>query len=188
MKIKYWISFLGIFLSLIGTLIIMDIQPFKRISNAFGGFGKEEKGWQQLTSFTEKDIDGKSISVLQKNEEGFEKILEIILNNRTEYSNKKVQAIVNSTMITYSLGNGKIDFNIISLLTTGQSIPDVVASEEITREWTTRARTKWILSCGLIFVIGGFLFSSVANFYQLKVKKQNKVQKKVMKKHKRITP
>jgi len=149
-----WLSLVGVFLSLIGSsIIIMDNFPsFRWFVNTFSRFGKVEKGWREL----------RSKSVLDMNEDGFQEILQVILDNRPEYSNKRVIAISNYTQMSH----GELRYNVISLRLADRPTPIVVATEEVAREWISIARLKLVLLWGFIFLFFGFFFSLVVHFRQ----------------------
>jgi hypothetical protein len=150
-----------------------NFKAFQGIVNTFGGFGKVEKGWQTLISFAEKYKTGTSISYLDFNKTGFPELLDIIIIHRPEYDNKEVVAIINSISMSYSIGEGKVDYNMISLRLAGKNVPNVVATQEVVREWITEARSSWVLFNGFVVLFFGFVFGLASQFYRLKLEKSS---------------
>ena len=126
--------------------------PFHSLLNRLSAFGSAEKGWSKLDEFTYKDAKGKPLGMLQQEDNGFEKILEIIRDNHPGTDESQIAAIIHTKPIAY----GKVRVGVISLRTQGESTADTIATAETVKEWITRSRLRFVLFWGFLFLSLGF--------------------------------
>lgn len=90
--------------------------------------------------------------MLQQEDNGFEKILEIIRDNHPGTDESQIAAIIHTKPIAY----GKVQVGVISLRTKGESTADTIATAETVKEWITRSRLRFVLFWGFLFLSLGF--------------------------------
>lgn len=131
--------------------------PFHGLLNRLSGFGRANEGWRKLNKLTYEDPKGKPYGMLQQEENGFEKILEIIGDNHPGIDESQVAAIIYTEPITIGPAEGKVAvITMISLWTQGESAKDAIATAETVKEWITRSRLRFVLFWGFLFLSLGF--------------------------------
>ena len=155
-----WLVLIGSVVAFAGSFIMVADQwwaPFSGLLNRLSGFGRADEGWRKLNKLTYKDAKGKPYGRLQKEENGFEKILEIIGDNHPGIDESQIAAIIYTEPMTIGPAEEKVPvITMISLRTQGESTTDPIATAETVKEWITRSRLRFVLFWGFLFLSLGF--------------------------------
>jgi len=147
---------------------------FHGLLNRLSAFGRADEGWRKLNKLTYEDPKGIPYGRLQQEENGFEKILEIIRDNRPGIDESQIAAIICTQPITIGLAEGKVPVTrVIALWTQGESTKDDIATAETVKEWITRSRLRFVLFWGFLFLSLGFLLGLPRYLFEVICKNVN---------------
>jgi hypothetical protein len=166
-----WLVLIGSVFALVGSFIMVADQccpPFSGLLNYLSAVGRVDEGWSKLKEFTYETVEGIPYGMLEQEDTGFEKILEIIRDNHPGTNESQMAAIIHTKPMSLQLGEGELPvITVISLLTQGESTPDAIATSEIVREWIARSRLGFVLFWGFLFVFVGFLVGLLGHLFQV---------------------
>jgi len=167
----------GSVLAFVGSVIMVADQcwpAFHGLLNRLSAFGRADEGWRKLNKLTYEDPKGIPYGRLQQEENGFEKILEIIRDNRPGIDESQIAAIICTQPITIGLAEGKVPVTrVIALWTQGESTKDDIATAETVKEWITRSRLRFVLFWGFLFLSLGFLLGLPRYLFEVICKNVN---------------
>ena len=154
-----WLVVIGSVLAFVGSFMMVADHwtPFHGLLNRLSTFGRADEGWSKLNKLTYEDAKGIPLGMLQHEDNGFEKILEIIRDNHPGIDKSQIAAIIYTEPITIGRGEGKVPVTrVISLRTQGESTTDAIATAETVKEWIARSRLRFVLFWGFLFLSLGF--------------------------------
>jgi len=169
MSVAFWFGIVGAVVVLLGTFVLIGDhwEWFRRVSSRIiGRLGAIEKGQRILfhNSAEKKEIGG--YRELKKGDPGFQEILEVIEKRTPGIKRTEIIGIHCGCTAGFNMGDGSVEYEIISLLSQDRDTPDALATREAVEQWLHDARVRSLSHSGFSLVLCGVLLGVVSLIMQ----------------------